>query len=195
SSCAAPMRGEPGRLRLEPLEGFGFLDHEPRMGAGADLVEFVLDRDLERYLSPVDRNDAHRDLDRHPHQGRGEMLHGHFHSDRILARIRVLEDKVSAGIFDVADHRGGGIGARLLAHEADGALRADRDAVDAGGARAKAWLHRSAPKETLAEGLKSVVRGQASGEKGDERSSAYASSAGRAANPVNSRESGKRCKF
>src|SRR5258708_22196211 len=160
------MRGEPCRLLLEPLKGLGFLDHEPRMGAGADVVEFVLDRDLERYLASVDRNDAHRDLDRHPHQGRRKMLHGHFHPNRILARIRVLQDQVAASIFDVADHRRRGIGARLLAHEADGAIRADRDPVDAGGARTKAWLHRSAPKGTLAQGLKSVVAARASREEG-----------------------------
>jgi len=160
------MRGEPLRLRLQPLARFGCLDHEPHMRAGADVVEFVLDRDLERDFSSLDRNDAHRDLDGHPHQGRREMFYRHFHSNRILARIRVLQDQVAARIFDVADHRRRRIGACLLAHEADGAVRADRDAIDAGGTRAKAWLHRSPPKERLAQGLKWVVAAGASCGKG-----------------------------
>src|SRR5262249_27189227 len=50
-------------------------------------------------------------------------------------------DEVAAGVLDIADHRWRGVGARVFAHEADGALRTDGDAVDPGGARAKAWLH------------------------------------------------------
>ena len=73
------------------------------------------------------------------------MLDGNLHADRILARIGVLDDEIAAGILDIADHRGRGIGARLLAHEADRALGANRDAVDAGHARAKAWFHQFAP--------------------------------------------------
>jgi hypothetical protein len=77
------------------------------------------------------------------------MLHGDFHADRILARIGMLDNQVAARVLDIADHRGRGVGARLLPHEADGTLTVDRDAVDAGQARAKAWLHQFAPSRSM----------------------------------------------
>jgi hypothetical protein len=57
----------------------------------------------------------------------------------------MLDNQVAARVLDIADHRGRGVGARLLAHEADGTLTVDGDAIDAGQARAKAWFHRSLP--------------------------------------------------
>ena len=91
------------------------------MGAGADLVELVLDGGLEGDLAPLHRDDPHRDLDRHAHEGGREMLDRHLHPHRILARIGVLDDELAAGVLDVEDHRRRPIGARFLAHEADGA--------------------------------------------------------------------------
>src|SRR5262245_46396704 len=89
------------------------------------------------------------------------MLDGDFHPDRILAGIGVLQDEIAAGVLDVADHRGRRVGACLITHEADGPLRADLDAVDAGHPRAKARLH-AALLDIWSQGLKSVVGGRAS---------------------------------
>src|SRR6516162_4689397 len=111
-----------------------------------------------RVLAAVHRKHAHRDLDRHAQQRRREMLDGDFHPHGILAGIGVFHDEVAAGVLDIADHRGRGVGARVLAHEADGALRADGDAVDPGGARAKAWLHGFALLQGGIAGKSSDVR-------------------------------------
>ena len=51
------------------------------------------------------------------------MLDRDLHADRILAGVGMLDDQVAAGVLDVEDHGGGRIGARLLAHEADGPRR------------------------------------------------------------------------
>src|SRR5260370_23002551 len=69
------------------------------------------------------------------------MPDGHLNPHGILAGIGVFHDEIGAGVFDGADHRRRGVGACFVAHEADGALRADGDAVDPGCAGLKAWLH------------------------------------------------------
>jgi hypothetical protein len=111
------------------------------VGAGADLIELVLDRGFEEHLAPIHRRHPHRDLDRHAHERGREMLDRDLHADRILAGIGVLDDELAAGVFDVEDHGRGAVGARVLAHETDGAFTADGDAVDPGRPGPKAWLH------------------------------------------------------
>src|SRR6185436_3153606 len=109
------------------LERLGLVDDEPGVGAGADVIELVLDRGFEEDLASIHRRHPHRDLDRHAH--------------RILAGIGVLDDEFAAGMFDVEDHGRRPVGARVFAHETDGALTADGDAVDPGRPGPKAWLH------------------------------------------------------
>src|SRR6266852_7808456 len=100
SAGSRPCRPTRG-LCLDALEGFRLVDDEARMGAGADGVELVLGGDLERHLAALDRYGAHRDLDRHAHQGGCEMLDRDLHADRVLARIGVFEDELATGMFDV----------------------------------------------------------------------------------------------
>src|SRR5262245_34599885 len=69
------------------------------------------------------------------------MLDRDLHADRIFADVGVLEDELATGMLDVENHGRRAVGARLIAHEADGALAADQDAVDPRDARAKARLH------------------------------------------------------
>src|SRR5207244_6564372 len=74
-------------------------------------------------------------------QRRREMLERDIHTHGIFAGIGVFHDEIAAGVLDIADQRRRGVSACFVAHEADGALRADGDAVDPGCARSKAWLH------------------------------------------------------
>jgi len=64
-----------------------------------------------------------------------------FHADRILAGVGMFKNEVAAGVFDIGDHPRGRVGARLLAHETDGALIVDDDPVRAFDAWTKALLH------------------------------------------------------
>src|SRR5437870_2572265 len=96
SAGSRPCRPARG-LRFDALEGLRLVDDEARMGAGADGVKLVLGGDFEGDLATVDRYGAHRDLDRHAHQGGREMPDRDLHADRILAGIGVLEDELAAG--------------------------------------------------------------------------------------------------
>ena len=157
-------RREPRGLGLQTLEGLGLVDDEAGMGAGADLVEIVLDGGFELDLAALHRRHLHRDLDRHSHQRRREVLDHDLHADRILAGIGVFDDQLAAGMLDVEDHGGSGVGARLLAHEADGAPAVDDDAVDPRYAGTKARLHVLIPSRPYDdELLKAFGRDRASG--------------------------------
>ena len=57
------------------------------------------------------------------------MLERDLHADRILAGVGVFEDQVAAGDLDIAHQARRGIDARLLAHETDGAVAVDGDAL------------------------------------------------------------------
>src|SRR5262249_61073209 len=98
------------------------------------------------------------DLHRHAQQRWREMLDGDLQPDRILARIGVFHDEIAAGVFDIADHRRRGVGACFVAHEADGALPADGDAVDPGYAPSHAWRHPFALLQADIAGKSSDVR-------------------------------------
>src|SRR5271165_852161 len=135
------LRGEAGSLCLEPFEGLRFVDHEARVATRPDIVEFVLDGDLERDLASLHRCDAHRDLGRHAHEGRGEMLDRDFHAHRILSRIGVLENELAAGMLDVEDHGGSCIGARFISHEPNGSFTAYFNAIGPGYIWTQARLH------------------------------------------------------
>src|SRR5262245_2670840 len=87
SAAGTGLRGPARGLRLDALEGLGLVDDEADMGAGADGVEPVLGGDLEGDLAPLDRRHLDRDLDRHTHERRREMLDRHLHPDRVLARL------------------------------------------------------------------------------------------------------------
>ena len=57
------------------------------------------------------------------------------------ARVNMVENEPPAGHLDVADKPRRGVDTRVLAHETDGAVAVDGDALDARDAGAKAVLH------------------------------------------------------
>src|SRR5687768_10482882 len=121
--------GEFRGLGLQPLLGAGDVDDKARMCSHAYGVELVFYGYVERHLAPIDR----RDLDGDLHGATGErgrqMLEHDFHPDRVLAGIGMCNDEVAARVFDIADEPRRRIDARVLAHEADGAVDIDQDAL------------------------------------------------------------------
>src|SRR5262245_15782850 len=143
--CSCFQGSELCRLGSQRLDSLVEIDCEAGVGAGADLVDLVLGSDLEHHLAPVDLRHGDGDLDRGAHEGGGEVLECNLHSDRVLSFIAVLDHEIAAGHLDVADQPWCGINARLFAHEADGAVTVDGDAVGPRHAGAESVLHAWAP--------------------------------------------------
>ena len=139
-----------GRFGFEALKRLRLLHNEACVATATDIFEVVLDAGLEKHLATLDGRHAHRNLHRHAHEGRGEMLERDFHAYGILAGIGMFDDQLPAGMLDVQYHGRCRIRTCLLAHEPDRALAVDLDAVDAGHAWAKTWLHADAPRTGIA---------------------------------------------
>ena len=92
------------------------------MAAAADEVLLVPRLDLEGHCAPFQFQNLAFDPDGHAEQRRREVLDLDARADRVLAGVEVREQQVAAGDFDVAHQHGGGVDARLLAHEGDGAV-------------------------------------------------------------------------
>src|SRR5262245_16175155 len=75
SKDRAPGSGlQGGKLRglgSQCLDTLVKVDHETRVGAGADLVKLVLGSDLEQHFAPVNRRHGRGDLDRRAHESGG----------------------------------------------------------------------------------------------------------------------------
>src|SRR5262245_4963715 len=122
--------GDLGGLRLQPLVGLGDVDDETGVRTAADRLEVVLGGYVETDPATVHRGDGSGDLDRHAGQRRRRMLERGLDADRVLARLREVEQEIAAGMLDVAAKLRGAIDAARLAHEADSAVAADNDAFD-----------------------------------------------------------------
>ena len=91
-------------LALMPLEGLGLVDDEAGVGAGADLLELVLDCRLEDTLRPSTATTCTVISTVMPMRVGARCLTADLHSDRILPGIGVLDDELAAGMLDVEDH-------------------------------------------------------------------------------------------
>src|SRR6185503_9508114 len=106
-----------------------------------DGIELVPGGDLEADDALVDGRHAYADLDRAAGQRRRQVFDRHLHAHRILAGIGVLQNEVAARELDIADQPRRGVDPGVLAHEADGAVAVDGDALDGGHTGLKAWFH------------------------------------------------------
>src|SRR5262249_14809922 len=141
SSLHGLCRSQPGRLRLQTFDGLVLVDPEACMGAGANGIDLVLGGHRENHLAAFDRRHCDGDLDRRTRQGRGKMLDRYFHANRILVRFGMFQDKVAAGVLDIADQIWSRVDTPLLAHESDPFLLFDWTPAYQGDARLQAWFH------------------------------------------------------
>src|ERR1043166_1236070 len=71
------------------------------------------------------------------------MLGRDLGADRVLAGVAVLQKEIAAGDLDVADEPRRGVDAALFAHEGDGAVAIDRDALGDADAGTQRIFHKS----------------------------------------------------
>src|SRR6202049_3547159 len=154
---SAVLGGALCRLGLQPFVGLGLVDHEARMGAGADRLELVLGGHFEGNLAAVDRRNLRGDFHVHAEQCRCEVPQCDLHADRILAWIDILKQELAAGLLNVAYQKRRPVDATLLSHEVDGAVAIDLDAVNVRSARLEPWFHDGFPRSPVA----SLVRSRA----------------------------------
>src|SRR5262249_44357385 len=103
---------------------------EAAVRAGADRLELVPGGHFERDPAAVDRRHGCGDFHFHTQQRRGQVLDCNLHANRILARIRIFEQQLTTRLFDIPDEERRRVYAGLLAHEVDGAVAVDFDAVE-----------------------------------------------------------------
>src|SRR6266702_1002060 len=131
-------------LRFLPEQPLAHLLHvhdEALVRAARDRVRSVVHLRLESHAPAVDLDELDRDGHLGPEQRRPHVLPVDLGAHRVLARVQVLEQKVPAGVFDVADDPRGGVDAAVLAHEADHAGFVDRDLLRVGKAGLEGRLH------------------------------------------------------
>src|SRR6516162_6429701 len=73
------------------------------------------------------------------------MTDGDFDANRIFAGVRVFEEDVAAGVFDVTHEVWRRVDATFLAHEADSAVAVNDDTLDFRKPRPKAVFHLCSP--------------------------------------------------
>src|SRR5437879_2615642 len=133
-------------LPEQPLAHLLHVDDEPLVGAARDRVGAGVDRRFEAHAPAVDVRelDGYRDFG--AEQRGAHVLPVHLGSDRVLARVEVPEEKVPAGVFDVADDARSRVDAAIVAHEVDDAGLVDGDFPRMGEAGLQAGFHyRSRP--------------------------------------------------
>src|SRR5205085_6038140 len=114
-------------LGREPLAALRGLDDETHVPAAAALLDRIAHRELEGDAPAVDLHDLHVDADLETERRRRQMIDRDVRADRILAGVEVLEQKIAAGVLDVAYHARRRVDHALLAHEADAAALVHRD--------------------------------------------------------------------
>src|SRR6266702_2218894 len=128
-------------LLEQPLAHLLHVHDEALVWAVRDRVRSVVDRGLERYAPALVLDELDRDGHLGPEQRRPDVLPVDLGAHRVLARVQMLEQKIPAGVFDVADDPRGGVDAAVLAHEADHAGFVDRDLLRVGKAGLEGGLH------------------------------------------------------